>query len=202
MKEVLEWIRESIVSYWEEKNILQREQKDIVLYYLQVWSEKVIVMATLLLISCILKCIPEVVMFTLFFSFLRRHAGGYHARSFKNCYIGFVILIVVVVKIGVPYATSYLIFLEVVYVIAVISIYVIGTVNHPNMDFTNSELRESTKCTRAWTILESVILIGLKCCGVKKQYVISGALGVVTCACLLLLSKGKEVYGKWQTKKM
>lgn len=199
---MLEWIRESIVSYWEEKNILQKEQKDIVLYYLQVWSEKVIVMATLLLLSCILKCIPEVVMFTLFFSFLRRHAGGYHAKNFKNCYIGSVILIVVVVKFGVLYAIRHFVFLEVAYVIAVMSIYVIGTVNHPNMDFTNKELRESTKCTRAWVMLESVILIGLKCYGVKKEYIISGVLGVVTCACLLLLSKGKEVYGKWQTKKM
>lgn len=72
---------------------------------------------------------------------------------------------------------------------AVIIIWVIGTVNHPNMDMGEEELQESRKAARLLVLMELMIIAALSCLKADIFYIVYMSIAVILCAFLMCLAK-------------
>lgn len=65
----------------------------------------------------------------------------------------------------------------------------VGTINHPNMNYTSLELKETKKATRCVMLLEIFIIIPLFSLGASKEYLCFMSLGIILCAASIVVAK-------------
>ena len=73
--------------------------------------------------------------------------------------------------------------------LAIILIYVIGTINHPNVDMNKSELQESKKAARLIVIMEVMIIAVLVYLKADILYIGYMSVAIILCAFLMCLAK-------------
>ena len=131
------------------------------------------------------------------FVVLRKFSGGYHAKNFSQCYLLSLIICIAVVCIcsrlqgQCIYKGICIMFLMAFFVI-----FIIGTVNHPNVCFDESELRILKRWTRIILIVETSVIIGGSVLGdMNRKYIMAMMLAIILCAVLMVLAKiiGQEV---------
>lgn len=73
-----------------------------------------------------------------------------------------------------------------------------GTINHPNIDISKSELQESKKAARLVVIMEVMIIVVLAYLKANILYIGYMSVAVILCALLMCLAKiiKQEVYVK------
>ena len=79
------------------------------------------------------------------------------------------------------------------FLMAFFVIFIIGTVNHPNVCFDESELK---RWTRIILIVETSVIIGGSVLGdMNRKYIMAMMLAIILCAVLMVLAKiiGQEV---------
>ena len=82
----------SLVNQMEKEAILKAEMREYYVYMLVVISEIWITIFSILCMSILLKKVIPTVLFLLCFIPLRRRTGGYHANKFWKCYLGTLII--------------------------------------------------------------------------------------------------------------
>lgn len=157
-------------------------------YAIIIVAERTIAMVSMLLISLIVGKVIQGVLLMTFFSLLRRFTGGYHAKTFGLCYLESILSFVIVLFLG-DYLALYPIFQMGMLFFSFLLIMKIGTINHPNMKYSGSELRESKKAARYVLVIETFIIISLEYLGALGQYVCFMSLGIVMCAIGVVLAK-------------
>lgn len=73
--------------------------------------------------------------------------------------------------------------------LAIILICIMGTVNHPNMDMSKSELHESKKAARLLVLMEIMIIAVLRYLKIDILYIGYMSAAVILCASLMCLAK-------------
>lgn len=184
-----EKISKNFTSYLLRKEIICDEKVEIVNYLFQIYIEKMVVYMTLFFYGVYREKIVELFFFLIMYTNLRKYTGGFHAQNFFRCYIGSVTVVVIGLEVFVSMTYTQNLFVSVIYIIAVFIISIIGTVNHPNMDFTKIELVKSKKCARGVIMLETLFIICLIMFHVQRKVIVSACYGVILCAMLLILSK-------------
>lgn len=188
---MVERVIKVIVNQMESENIILTDMKEYYLYALLTMVEKIITISTIICISAIFQNVIPTLLFLVSFLSLRKRTGGYHADKFWKCYIG-----TIVTYILIQYFSNILIEqMKIVYVGVLIScvvICVIGTVNHPNMEFNAFELQESKKAARYLLILECLFLVAIDALKICKCCVVYMSVAIILCAILLCLAKIKK----------
>lgn len=188
---MVERVIKVIVNQMESENIIVTDMKEYYLYALLTMVEKIITISTIICISAIFQNVIPTLFFLVSFLSLRQRTGGYHADKFWKCYIG-----TIVTYILIQYFSNILVEqMKIVYVGVLIScviICVIGTVNHPNMEFTAFELQESKKAARYLLILECLFLVAIDALKICKCCVVYMSVAIILCAFLLCLAKIKK----------
>ena len=73
--------------------------------------------------------------------------------------------------------------------LAMFLICVMGTINHPNIDMSKSELKESKKAARLMVLMEALVLVALAYLKVDILYIGYMSVAVILCAFMMCLAK-------------
>lgn len=110
-----------------------------------------------LLLAIWFGTIGETILFFCF-SAIRKHAGGFHAETFRACLFGTVGIYILYAKVISLLARHMDINIALTFV-ALIVILVIGAVNHPNMGWSKKEHDNSKYITRVTAFIEFVSIV-------------------------------------------
>lgn len=170
-----------------EKLIDVKKEKDYV-YAFTCMIEKILTLGTIIIISICLNLFINTLIFLIFFLSLRKRTGGYHANTFLQCYLGTVSTYMLIVFVDNFLLRNFR-SLEVFLIVSIVIIWMIGTINHPNMNMNSYELLESKKAARLILMLESGIIYFSIFAGVNPISINYMSISIILCAVLLLIAK-------------
>ncbi|MGN0304991.1 MAG: accessory gene regulator B family protein [Lachnospiraceae bacterium] len=188
-----------LVELMAQEKLIEEEQREAFSYTYLFWTEKLLTVGSLCVIGMGLRNLINTIFFLLFFLVLRKRTGGFHANSFLGCYAGSVgLYLAVVLSSGIW--IQHMLLLGIMLCFSILAIEVIGTVNHPNMDMSGEELRESKRAARIIAILEGAAILFLTYAGIDRVTIGYMAMGMIICAFLLCIAKiiKQEVKGNEQ----
>jgi len=177
-----------IVNQMEMQKIISRSNCEYYEYALIAMIENTMTVGTMLLLGVFLGKILQTVCFLVFFLSLRKRTGGFHADKFWQCYLGTVITFIVVMQ-ATPLFCGNPAVMYGMLLLAIILIYIMGTINHPNMDMDKSELQESKKAARLIVLLEVMIIAVLVYLKADILYIGYMSVAIILCAFLMCLAR-------------
>lgn len=174
---------------------IEEKDKPIYHYSVEVLIEKLMGMSLILLLSIWFGLLGQTILFFVFFSAIRRHAGGFHAETFRACLIGTVGIYVLYAKVLYPFLTKHMNINIALTFIALIFSLVIGAVNHPNMGWSKKEHDDSKYITRVTAFVEFVSIMIFSYLKFEDSYILFMSFGLISSSFLLFLGRalGQEV---------
>lgn len=190
-------LAESIVDTLEKEKIITAQLREHYIYACITLIERIVTILSLLCISIGMGNVVISFIFLEFFKLLRSRTGGYHAKNFSQCYLLSLIICIAVVCICSRLQGQCIYKgICIMFFMAFFVIFIIGTVNHPNVCFDESELRILKRWTRIILIVETSVIIGGSVLGdMNRKYIMAMMLAIILCAVLMVLAKiiGQEV---------
>lgn len=178
----------SLVNQMEKEALLKTEMREHYIYMLVVMSEKWITILSILCLSILLKKVIPTVLFLLCFIPLRRRTGGYHADKFWKCYLG-----TLIIYLMINYLCSIVVYhMNIVYCGFIISVFLIsmmGTINHPNIAMNVWELQKSKQAARYMLGLECMVVGAMIILRIQEIYVCYMAMSIILCAVPMCVAK-------------
>lgn len=192
---MVEKLAVNLVNQMLENQMIGNSQKENYIYSLIVLMERIITVGTILVISLFIKNLIPTVFFLIFFLSLRARTGGFHCNTFRQCYIGTTVTYVLIVILTNFWVYQWKLLLWIL-LLAIATILVIGTVNHPNIRMNALELSESKKAARILVILQGSVIYFFVFLKSDMLYIYYMSIAIILCATLLCLSKilKQEVY--------
>ena len=186
-----------IINQMEIEKIISKSSCEYYEYALISMVEHAITVGSMLLLGLIFKQFLPTICFIVFFLSLRKRTGGFHANKFWQCYLGTVATYIVVMQVVPMLCINQTIMYGMLF-FAIILICIIGTINHPNIDMSKSELQESKKAARLVVLMEVMIIAVLVYLKADILYIGYMAVAIILCAFLMCLAKiiKQEVYVK------
>lgn len=184
-----EYVANLLVDKLLVQGLIQPHDKDIYVYSAQIWIEKLVGFSAILVIAMIKHLWVETILFVVFFSWIRKYTGGFHASKFFWCFIGSCGVYSVYVSIIYPILMRNIDFNILLLCISVYTIIAIGAVNHPNMNWNYAELSAARKMARIVTLLETDVIVIAHYLRIAKSYILFMSFGVILSAALLALGK-------------
>lgn len=185
---MIERIVSKLVKELIANEMIDVNQKEEYEYAMICQLETFVTIGSIILISLLSNNLFPTICFLVSFLSLRKRTGGYHLDSFVGCYIGTVCVYGVVVCLC--HATcNYFNYIKIIALIASLYIGIIGTVNHPNMDMNDEELRYSKKSARLVLFIEIFAIMFLEWMNIDSNIVNYATWGIILCATLLLVAK-------------
>ncbi len=178
-----------VVNLMESKKIIEKASRDYYEYALVSITERIIAVGTMLAIGMLFKQFTPTIIFLVFFLSLRKRTGGYHADKFWQCYLVTIVTYIGVIKTAILFSEKIPIVIYALLIPAVLIIEVIGTVNHPNIDLNERELRETKRAARLLVLLETAIIVILAILGINQLYVSYMSIAIILCSSLMCLAK-------------
>lgn len=177
-----------IVNLMEMQKIISKSNCEYYEYALIAMVENAVTVGTMLLLGLLFKQFLHTVCFFVFFLSLRKRTGGFHADKFWQCYLGTVILYIAIMQI-VPILCRNQTVMYGLLFLAILLICIMGTINHPNMDMSKSELRESEKAARLLVLMEVMVIAVLIYLKVDLMYIGYMSAAIILCAFLMCLAR-------------
>ena len=177
-----------LVNQMEKEKIISKSSCEYYEYALIGMVEHVITVVTMLILGLIFKQFLPTVCFMVFFLLLRKRTGGFHANKFWKCYLGTVIFYIAIMQIVPIFCRNQIVMYGLLF-FAMLLICIMGTINHPNMDMSKSELQESKKAARLIVLMEVMILVALVYLKVDILYISYMSAAIILCAFLMCLAK-------------
>ena len=178
-----------VVNLMESKKIIEKASRDYYEYALVSITERIIAVGTMLAIGMLFKQFTPTIIILVFFLSLRKRTGGYHADKFWQCYLVTIVTYIGVIKTAILFSEKIPIVIYALLIPAVLIIEVIGTVNHPNIDLNERELRETKRAARLLVLLETAIIVILAILGINQLYVSYMSIAIILCSSLMCLAK-------------
>lgn len=177
-----------IISQMEIEKIISKSSCEYYEYALIGLVEHSITVGTMLLLGFVFRQFLPTICFIVFFLSLRKRTGGFHANKFWQCYLGTVIIYSALVPI-IPILCRNQAVMYAMLFLAILLICIMGTINHPNMDMSKSELQESKKAARLLVLMEVMILAALVYLKTDILYIGYMSAAIILCAFLMCLAK-------------
>lgn len=185
---MIEKMVSKLVNQMEMEKIISKSSCEYYEYALIGMVEHVITVGSMLLLGLIFRQFLPTICFIMFFLFLRKRTGGFHADKFWQCYLETVIFYIAIMQI-VPILCRDQAVMYAMLFLAIVLICIMGTINHPNMDMSKSELQESKKAARLAVLLEVMIIAVLVYLKADILYICYMSVAVILCAFLMCLAK-------------
>lgn len=184
-----------LVNSFLKYGFIVKEQKDAYIYSLLCFSESVITVGSIILISLIAGKVIPAVFFCLYFFSLRNRTGGIHFNSFLKCFAGSLLLFVLVIIYGNIALGFQRKILWIVTIFSAFVIWIIGAVNHVNMNMNAEEIAAAKKAARLVLGMEMCLLVFMEYLKADALIIIYSCCGIILCAILLIIAKfaGQEV---------
>ena len=143
-----EYIANMLTKNMYMDGLIEESDESIYSYSIQLIIEKIIGFSAIYMIALFQGYFFETVLFTISLSNLRKCTGGYHANSFRSCFIGTVSIYLIYIKLIYPYLLNNIKINMIVFLVSAMVIFVLGAVNHPGMDWNKEEFEENKKLAR------------------------------------------------------
>lgn len=177
-----------LVNQMEMEKIINKSSCEYYEYALIGMVEHAVTVGTMLLLGLIFRQLLPTICFVVFFLSLRKRTGGFHANKFWQCYLETVIVYIAIIQ-SVPILCRNQDVMYAMLFLAIVLICIVGTINHPNMDMSKSELQESKKAARLIVLMEVMIIIFSIYFKVNILYIGYMSVAIILCAFLLCLAK-------------
>ncbi len=177
-----------LVRQMEMEEIISKSSCEYYEYTLIGIVEHAITVGTMIFLGKVFKQFFPTICFMVFFFSLRKRTGGFHANKFWHCYLGTVIAYIMIIQAVPMFCINQTIMYGMLF-FAIILICVMGTINHPNMNMSKSELKESKKAARLVVLMEVMIIAVLAYMKVDILYTGYMSVAVILCAFLMCLAK-------------
>lgn len=188
---------EKITDYMIDKclshHLIEENEVEWCRYVWAVRIEQIITLVTIMIISIWLGVTYQTIFFLINFFWLRKHAGGYHANSFLKCFCSTIVVYVGFTMWIYPLFMQYQKIILITLAASVLIIAKIGAVNHPNIQWTETEYKESKQAVRLILIYEMVIVFALFALECEKSYIAFIVFGILLCAILMVMA---EIFGQ------
>lgn len=194
-KVMTEYFANMVTRTMRMDGLIKECDESIYSYSIQVMVEKIIGFSVIYLIALFQGLFLETVLFIVFFSNLRKYTGGYHANTFRGCFVGTIGIYLLYIKLIYPYLLNNMEINMVALLLSGMAILVLGAVNHPGMDWDKKEYEENKMLARIAVFVELLVVIALTYLGMAEKYILFMSFGMILCAILLTLGKitGQEV---------
>lgn len=179
----------TVVNTLIDFNIITPGMRQYYEYAIEIMAERLLSLASMCVIAIALGKLIPALLFLGFFLLLRRHTGGYHANSFILCYVESLTIFTGIMILGDSIMSSYPILVIGALCISFVLIMFVGTINHPKMNFSVSELSESKKSSRYVLLLEFFIILSLNAIGASERCLGFMSWGIILCAISIVLAK-------------
>ena len=184
-----EYIANMLTKNMYMDGLIKESEESIYSYSIQLIVEKIIGFSAIYMIALFQGYFFETVLFTISLSNLRKCTGGYHANSFRGCFIGTVSIYLIYIKLIYPYLLNNMKINMIIFLVSAMAIFVLGAVNHPGMDWNKEEFEENKKLARITVFVELLVVIALTYLGMVEKYILFMSFGMILCAILLTLGK-------------
>lgn len=185
---MIEKIVMNMVGQMIEERLIDKDQEDYYVYAIITRTEQLITVGTILFISWFANEFVPTLFFLLFFLSLRKRTGGYHFKSFIQCYIGTIVIYIAMIKLNVI-ILNYTNVLFIILLLSICLVGLVGTVNHPNIHMNKAELSDSKKAARILVMLEGGIIFFLFLMDANITCITYMSTAVILCAILLCMAK-------------
>lgn len=163
----MEKILDKLTGFYIKKNIISEDEKDIYCYGFKLIVADVINFSLILFIGTIINLFKESVVYLLTLALIRRHSGGFHAKSFTACRVAMIVtflmvatVYMIITKFG--YGNNILLLLN-VFNVLYIAIY--SPVKHPNKELNEKEKKNNKLKAIVYSVIFaciSTLLISFK----------------------------------------
>lgn len=185
---MIEKLTLKLVNQMERQKIINKSNCEYYEYALIAMAENAITLGTMLFLGLLFKQFFHTICFVIFFLSLRKRTGGFHADEFWQCYLGTVIIYIAVMQVTPVLCINSTIMYGLLF-LAMILIWIMGTINHPNMDMNKDELQESKKAARLLLLMEVMIIVALYNLNINILYISYMSASIILCAFLMCLAK-------------
>lgn len=185
---MIEKLTLKLVNQMERQKIINKSNCEYYEYALIAMAENAITLGTMLFLGLLFKQFFHTICFVIFFLSLRKRTGGFHADEFWQCYLGTVIIYIAVMQVTPVLCINSTIMYGLLF-LAMILIWIMGTINHPNMDMNKDELQESKKAARLLLLMEVMIIVAIYNLNINILYISYMSASIILCAFLMCLAK-------------
>lgn len=185
---IIENTSDKIVNRMIANEIISDDDRAIYSYHLQVILETVVGHAILLTLAALAGHFIEVALFLLSFNILRSSTSGYHCKTNTGCILLSAFSCALVVALENSAMNNILLF-QWCGVLSMMFLLFVGAINHPNMGWSDEELKAAKKSSRTKILILLILLPILDNLGIEKLYLYSFVMGIVQCAISLLIVK-------------
>lgn len=142
-----------------ERRLISEDDRELYLYGLQLLSERLIGLCSMVIVCVLLSRFFEGLVFYLGYSLLRKYAGGFHAEKFITCYLSSVVTMVFCCVLSyIPFAMN---ICAVLGAVSVVIIFLLAPVEHSAKPLDEQEVKRYRKFTRLLLIGEVCLFASL-----------------------------------------
>ncbi len=135
---MVKYLSEKITDYFYYKNIIREEDKEILIYGLQLITSTIFGIMLILVLGLLFDKLVHSVGFLICFIQVRRYSGGYHANSYLKCNLTLMTLYLVTILLTIYTPISYVLGISII--MTIIAAYII--LKYAPVDNVNKRLTE------------------------------------------------------------
>lgn len=154
----MERVASGIVTKMMSAELIDDNEAASYKYGVQILLEKLISYAVIFGLALILNRFLEVLLFFISFSIIRKYSGGIHCRHFETCLIASTVVSfsgIALFSIAEMVNLAY----QGVAIMSITIVFIIGSVNNPNIDWNDSEFRKARRMSRLIVFFEGTVLL-------------------------------------------
>lgn len=127
---------EKLAYYFYQKSYIQFEDVNALRFAFELYITQFITFFTMFIIGIYLDKVIETIIYSLFFSMLRKRVNGYHAMTFLGCYFLSIISFVIIILLSSSLVPFYLLnILFIIYIIYYFKIHKDNVMNYINIGY-------------------------------------------------------------------
>lgn len=176
----------NVIDEMVKKKIIQEQEREEYKYAFLSGSEKLITIGSILFVATLVKSLIPTLIFLFTFFSLRNWIGGFHLKTFKQCYIATIMIYFFVYIVSNKLYNMRILY--VLWIFSTILIMIIGAVNHPNVNFSYKEFIYAKRMARILLTIESIAIFFAVLCQYDSVMIFYAIMGIVLCAILLVIA--------------
>lgn len=177
------------LKYLVDLNCISEENIPEYEYELLRMTESIIVIVAMLIVGALFHCIIYCMVFMICFFLIRNRTGGFHLETFFQCFIGTIVLEIIGIYFINRWQVKLCLVFDILTLLNYIFIMFLGALNHPNMNFTKEEYRNTKKMARFMVTLIFALILFLKWVEASTEVILFMEYAVSLSGILLLLGK-------------
>lgn len=153
-------VSKKLTNKFVDSEIIDSEDNDIYVYGLQLFLATILKGTGIFVVAFILGYAIETTIFIIFFSILRISAGGYHSKSYLNCFsitIFFIFISISIAKLTTLYDISF--FTPITVIISAALVYKFAPIDTPNKQLNSNEYNIYRRRSIRTIICQSLLII-------------------------------------------